>query len=442
MSDQTSYQQRAEKLRVAGATPEEIQAILGADSSTGFGKGMATPVAPEAKGPSLGRQAANAGIGAVQGLTVGFGDELYGGLGALQGKAGGTLKERYLKARDRFRDREQEARAENPGLTAGAEFVSGMATPTGFLAKGVRDTYRGVKAAPGVWNSLKAAYQAAKTGAKVGGVMGTAHGVGRAGDNRRDEFMNTDDIPGIALEGFGGAAAGSVLSGAGSLGASAVRGGKHMLAEARALKQAGHLEATDLLPKTIRDVFVPTPMKNARLREAKAAKEAARAAKAEAKAAKEAAKRNVFPEGPGLDPNVGEPGYSPPVRDMPGSAPVNGPGTLGKIRARQRGWEQPGPELVPGKPPTIPDDGSLTIELGSDLKPPVRRAVPAAQAPDHPLALTPAEEAQSIAHRMGRDVTKQLMNRPRSEWPKILSELPEDVRAITLRYLQDAGTAP
>ena len=84
----------------------------------------------------------SAGLGAVQGATLGFGDELEGGAKALAGKATGSprdLKDLYQEYRDMARQRNDIAKAQNPKSYLGGNLAGGLATgvATGGLSEGV-----------------------------------------------------------------------------------------------------------------------------------------------------------------------------------------------------------------------------------------------------------------------------------------------------------------
>ena len=158
-----------------------------------------------------GRMAANAGLGAAEGVTYGNAAELYGA-GAVAGYGStmaGRMFERqnpspdrnpkppslsdlYISKRDEARDRIATARRESPLVTGGSEFVAGLIAPGGVAIKG----YRTAKAAQALnklsplRTALEASKVTAKTAGKIGAVQGGVYGLGQSGEDTRGGITN------------------------------------------------------------------------------------------------------------------------------------------------------------------------------------------------------------------------------------------------------------
>lgn len=139
-------------------------------------------------------------IGAMvgQGATFGFGDEILGALKA--GKEIATSDKELSDFTDLYREYQKQEEAkyaalkeENPYLSMGAELAGGFLIPGGLLAKG------GAKALEGA-SFGKKLLEAAKMGAKVGGLAG-------AGTSE----STLEDVEGLGKDILGGAAGGAIF---------------------------------------------------------------------------------------------------------------------------------------------------------------------------------------------------------------------------------------
>lgn len=138
----------------------------------------------------------SAGRGLVQGVTFGFGDEIYGAAkGAYDALAGsGDFSGTYAKERDAVRAANDRASEANPWSYFTGELGGAVATPFGLAGAGA-------KAATTAKTGLGArSASAAKQGAGYGGVYGLGTGEG----DFADQAMST----------VGGAVAGGVVGGA------------------------------------------------------------------------------------------------------------------------------------------------------------------------------------------------------------------------------------
>lgn len=146
-------------------------------------------------------RAESLGRGALQGVTFGFGDEIYGAAkGAYDkvfgdGDFGGT----YERERNAVRAANDAAQQANPGTYLAGELVGGVGVPLGAAKLG----YKGVQAANAGLKARTAA--AAKEGAAIGGLYGLGKGEGDFGD----QAIST--ASGAAMGGaFGAAVPGAV----------------------------------------------------------------------------------------------------------------------------------------------------------------------------------------------------------------------------------------
>ena len=133
--------------------------------------------------------------GALQGVTFGLGDEIYGGaLGAYDKVFGsGDFSGTYERERDAVRAANDRAQEANPGTYLAGELAGGLAVPLGAAKVGIK----GIQAANA---GLKARSAAA---AKEGAIYGGAYGFGKAEGDPVEQALST----------AGGAAGGGVLGG-------------------------------------------------------------------------------------------------------------------------------------------------------------------------------------------------------------------------------------
>lgn len=138
----------------------------------------------------------SAGRGALQGVTLGFGDEIYGAAKGAYDKVlgSGDYSGTYARERDAVRAANDKAQKDNPGTFLVGELAGSVALPFGMAKAGVK----GVQAANA---GLKArSVAAAKEGAAYGGAYGFGKGEGSAEDQ--------------ALSTLGGAATGGTIGAA------------------------------------------------------------------------------------------------------------------------------------------------------------------------------------------------------------------------------------
>lgn len=109
-------------------------------------------------------------VGGASGTTLGFNDEIMGGIAAAeQALQGGDVQGAYIANRDMRRRVRDRASAENPGTVLGAEVAGSLLAPIGGV---------GGAAARG---GQAAARAAVRSGAAVGAVSGAGYGEGLAG---------------------------------------------------------------------------------------------------------------------------------------------------------------------------------------------------------------------------------------------------------------------
>lgn len=145
--------------------------------------------------------AESAGRGALQGVTFGFSDEIYGAAkGAVDKVAGsGNFSGTYVKERDAVRAANARAQEANPGTYLVGELAGGVALPFGAARLGAQGARTAVNA------GLRARTIAA---AREGGIYGAAYGLGKGEGSVADQALST------AGGAVGGAATGALLNGA------------------------------------------------------------------------------------------------------------------------------------------------------------------------------------------------------------------------------------
>ena len=128
-------------------------------------------------------QAESLGRGAVQGVTFGFGDEIYGAAKGAYDKVigSGDFSGTYAKERDAVRTANDRAQEANPTSYFAGELGGGVALPFGFARAGVK----GAQLANA---GLKARSMAA---AKEGAVYGAAYGLGNGEGDVGDQALST-----------------------------------------------------------------------------------------------------------------------------------------------------------------------------------------------------------------------------------------------------------
>jgi hypothetical protein len=150
---------------------------------------------PEQKDPGLVHDLL---LNAGQGATLGFGDEILGGVQALANTASGKSKlenllDTYRKYQKENEKGVEESLQRHPVLGTGAQLAGGLLIPgAGTL---------------GAIGEGATALQAAKTGAKAGAVMGGLAGIGGSKET-------LGNIPGLLEEGAKGAGIGALTGGA------------------------------------------------------------------------------------------------------------------------------------------------------------------------------------------------------------------------------------
>lgn len=150
------------------------------------------------------------GRGAVQGVTFGFGDELYGaGAGAYDKLFGsGDFSGTYERERNAVRNANDQAKQANPGTYLLGEIGGGVALPLGGLSTAIRGGKLAADASMGAKS-----FAAAKEGAAYGGAYGLGIGEGDAGE------QITSTLGGAV----GGGVLGSAIPGAVKLAGAALR---------------------------------------------------------------------------------------------------------------------------------------------------------------------------------------------------------------------------
>lgn len=204
---------------------------------------MASHEAPKAAAPP--GRLESAARGALQGVTMGFGDEAAGALAAavpaLDSEAAGrgnTFAERYRSARDFYRNRNAAAQKSHPGTYLTTEIVGGAAPA---VAAGVPAT--GAKAlalAAGQGAAQGAGYSDASSGQQLasdtalGGALGVAgYGAGKVLGKAADAVRRSGaDRAGLGAARAGTQAAGEVAeqigSARGELGAEVQKGSRYV----------------------------------------------------------------------------------------------------------------------------------------------------------------------------------------------------------------------
>lgn len=203
-----------------GAT---IQFPDGTDAET-ISRVMAQATGSAPKEPETGALKA-AALGASQGLTFGFGDELYGaGKGAISAVTGGGFSDAYAKGRDEARAAQKKAAADQPLAYYGGEIAGGVALPFGAA----RAAGTAARAAPAVMEPVAGAARtlgfgqlAANSGANLGArtiagvregaAYGAAYGLGQGEGGASERAASS--ASGAALGGAFGAAAPALVDG-------------------------------------------------------------------------------------------------------------------------------------------------------------------------------------------------------------------------------------
>ena len=114
-----------------GATEQDVLTFV----QQNMGNAQATP---EPEKPNVSKLE-SAGRGAVQGLTLGFGDEIYGGVkgGANYLFGDGDFSETYARERDAVREANKRAQEANPGTYLAGEVGGSIVVPAGGVARGL-----------------------------------------------------------------------------------------------------------------------------------------------------------------------------------------------------------------------------------------------------------------------------------------------------------------
>lgn len=155
------------------------------------------------------------GRGAVQGVTFGFGDELYAGVrGAGAALGGGTFRDTYDREVEAVRSANRNARTSNPLAYIGGEVAGGFALPFGAVGTAARGAARAGQAV----NSASRAYRGAKAGAAVGGLYGVGTATGGDGTLQEQALQRVQQaIPSAVTGAAVGAAAPFAIDAASNL---------------------------------------------------------------------------------------------------------------------------------------------------------------------------------------------------------------------------------
>lgn len=190
-------------------TPEE----LAATSHLGEANAAPTQEELEATAPQAAATAPvsalnAAGKGLVHGVTLGFDDELLGGVGAakdlLTGKTDlNHIVDAYKQRRDLIRQSQESAQSQHPYAYLGGELAS--AIPMGLATGGAGLAAEGAEGAAVAGNA----------GSRIAGAIGTGAGIGglaAVGESNKEGLSSLEDAPKGALA---GAVTGGLLQGAG-----------------------------------------------------------------------------------------------------------------------------------------------------------------------------------------------------------------------------------
>ena len=149
--------------------------------------------------------------GALQGATLGFSDEIVGGLAAAGGALLGdfNISDNYARARDTIRGGDRRAQAANPGSFLAGEIAGGVALPFGVAKAATKLPQMGQTLAR-VAGLTPEATQAASLGQRVGqgATMGAAYG-GLYGAG----MSEADNAGDLTLDALIGAGTGLVVGG-------------------------------------------------------------------------------------------------------------------------------------------------------------------------------------------------------------------------------------
>lgn len=196
-----------------GATNEQIQEKISQIKSQWGGQQAQQPEQPVATQQQPGVSGWEAaGRGALQGLSLGFGDELYGaGAGAVDFLKGEGFN--YSTNRDEARAANDRAREAHPGAYLAGEIGGGVALPFGAAGLAARGGAAGLAAGrvTGLAPEVVAATMPGRIaqGAGQGARVGAAYGLGTSNAD-----LTEGDVSGTLAETAKGAAGGALLGGA------------------------------------------------------------------------------------------------------------------------------------------------------------------------------------------------------------------------------------
>lgn len=194
--------------------------------------------------------------GAIQGLTFGFGDELYGaGRGAFSWLKGEGFSDEYARSRDEARAANKRAAGDNPIAYYGGEIAGSVAVPFGAARAGAAAAARlpggivepvaaaGRAAGFGQLSANAGASLGARTvaGAREGAAYGALYGFGQGEGSAQDRAINSASSAAVAAP-FG-AAAPALVDVAGSL----VRGATNPLRAAMQPRKVGQEKLAEAL---------------------------------------------------------------------------------------------------------------------------------------------------------------------------------------------------
>lgn len=187
-----------------GILPENKKAVLMEARKRGLIPGGQEQTAQTEATPSVSR-AESLGRGALQGLTFGFSDEIYGGLaGAADFVTGNGFN--YEQNRDAAREANRKAQAANPGTYLIGEIGGGVAVPFGVAGAAARapslisNAARVTGLAPEVTQAASFG-QRVGTGARMGASYGGLYGAGTS------EGETIAEVAGDTAKGIAGGAA-------------------------------------------------------------------------------------------------------------------------------------------------------------------------------------------------------------------------------------------
>lgn len=187
------------------------------------------------------------GRGALQGVTFGFGDEIYAGAKGLGASlSGGTFRDTYNREVEDVRTANRAARQANPLAYIGGEVAGGLALPMGAVGTAARGAAQAGRAV----SSIARAARGAKAGAAYGGLYGLGTATGGDGPIAQQAAQRvTQAIPSAVT----GAAVGAVAPFAIDAGANLIKGVTNPLRAAMAPRATAEQKVGEALLRDFGD---------------------------------------------------------------------------------------------------------------------------------------------------------------------------------------------